>query len=63
MQNVLKLEELRTQVERLWKQIQEARTEERERVRREYQCAYERFRRAREWCAEMGLDGPSPRAS
>jgi hypothetical protein len=55
MQNVLKLEELKVQVERLWRQVQALRGPERECVRREYQVAYERFRRTREWCTEMGL--------
>jgi hypothetical protein len=56
MQNVLKLEELKVQVERLWRQVQALRGQERERMRREYQIAYERFRRAREWISELGIE-------
>jgi hypothetical protein len=56
MPNVLKLEELKVQVEQLWQELQTLKGPERERVRREYQSVYARFRRAREWVQEMGIE-------
>jgi hypothetical protein len=53
MQNVHRIEELKVQVEQLWKRISESRAEDQERARQEYQRAYERLRRAREWSFEI----------
>ena len=49
MQNVLRLEELKAQVEVLWKRILEAKGPDQARVRSEYQQKYEAYRRQKTW--------------